>query len=110
MSAMSARRLVLMLVLLLGIDFACPQLPGAVAFEVEDSVEGRPTSWRHVDHAPPVVTPAAGLNRGSVTDSRPLISKPLPGARGASHVQRGRSSRSSTFLVDESSQSLLEDH
>lgn len=104
---MSLMRFALLLVVLIGVDFSCPLLPGAVAFEVEESVEGRQRLWRDADHAPRAGGPATGPDRVTLTAPRARVRKPPPVARPARDAHRGRSS---TLLSSESSLSLLEDH
>lgn len=100
-------RLSLLLVLLVGVDFACPLLPGAVAFEVEQSVDASRRLSVPPDQAVGAIRRATGPERVTLTEPRTLTPRPSVGARPSDQAPRGRSS---TFLPPESSPSLLEDH
>jgi hypothetical protein len=99
-------RLSLLFVLLVGVDFACPLLPGAVAFEVEQSVDASRRISVPPDHAVAMSHRTTEAERVILADSRMLIRKPSAGVRSGDQAPRGRSS---TFLAPEPSSSLLED-
>jgi hypothetical protein len=99
-------RLSLLFVLLVGVDFACPLLPGAVAFEVEQSVDASRRISVPPDHTVAMSHRTTEAERVILADSRMLIRKPSAGVRSGDQAPRGRSS---TFLAPEPSSSLLED-
>jgi hypothetical protein len=104
---MRAARSALFVVLLLGADFSCPLLPGAVVFEIGQSVEGRPNRPRQVDQTASGRMPAAPMNRVNPDrgDGSVLPSRESP-ARRDTHRQR-----SSTFAsTTPSTSSVVEDH
>lgn len=99
-------RLSLLIVLLVGVDFACPLLPGAVAFEAEQSVDASRRLSVPTDQAVATSHRAIGAERVNLAESRMHIPKPSARVRPADQAPRGRSS---TFLPAEPSHSLLED-
>lgn len=99
-------RLSFLLVLLVGVDFACPLLPGAVAFEIEQSIDASRRLSVPLDHAVATVRRAIGPARATVAKPHVLAPKPAVGAGPSNQAPRGRSS---TFLPAEPSSSLLED-
>lgn len=99
-------RLRVLIVLLVSVDFACPLLPGAVAFDTGQSVDASRRLSVPVDQAVATSHRAIGAERVNLTESRVHIPKRSARVRPADQVPRGRSS---TFLPTEPSPSLLED-
>jgi hypothetical protein len=93
-------RLGLLLVLLVGADFACPLLPGVVAFEVEQSVDASRRLSGSLDQAVATIRLATGPERVILAEPCSLTRKPAVDARPSDQAPRGRSS---TFLPPESS-------
>jgi len=103
---MGVYRFTLALALLIGIDFGCPLLPGAVAFEVEQSVDASRRVSVPPDQAVATSHRATGAERVTLAEPRMLLPKASEGVRPGAETSHGRSS---TFLPPESSSSLLED-
>jgi hypothetical protein len=99
-------RLLLLFVLLLGLDLSCPLVPGALAFNADDSVEGPTSSARLLTHTVRILAHGGRADHVAVTEPpRATLSRVAGVVVAVAH--RGRSS---TAAPPEPSHSLSEDH